>query len=38
MTEPLHAGHAARDSLLAALLAADGFTALANVFEHKQGC
>ncbi len=37
MTKPLHVGHAARNGLLAALLAADGFTASANAFEHKQG-
>ncbi len=37
MTKPLHVGHAARNGMLAALLAADGFTASANVFEHKQG-
>jgi 2-methylcitrate dehydratase PrpD len=37
MTKPLHVGHAARNGMLAALLAADGFTASANAFEHKQG-
>ena len=30
-------GHAARNGLLAALLAADGFTSSPNAFEHKQG-
>lgn len=37
MTKPLHVGHAARNGLLAALLAADGFSSAANAFEHKQG-
>jgi 2-methylcitrate dehydratase PrpD len=37
MTKPLHVGHAARNGMLAALLAADGFTASAGAFEHKQG-
>ena len=37
MTKPLHVGHAARNGMLAALLAADGFTSSANAFEHKQG-
>ncbi|MGE0222213.1 MAG: MmgE/PrpD family protein [Acetobacteraceae bacterium] len=37
MTKPLHVGHAARNGLLAALLAADGFTSSANAFEHRQG-
>ena len=37
MTKPLHVGHAARNGMLAALLAADGFTASADAFEHKQG-
>lgn len=37
MTKPLHVGHAARNGLLAALLASDGFTARADAFEHKQG-
>lgn len=37
MTKPLHVGHASRNGLLAALLAADDFTASANAFEHKQG-
>ena len=37
MTKPLHVGHCARNGLLAALLARDGFTANAGAFEHKQG-
>jgi 2-methylcitrate dehydratase PrpD len=37
MTKPLHVGHAARNGLLAALLAQEDFTASDNVFEHKQG-
>lgn len=37
MAKPLHVGHAARNGLLAALLASDGFTARADAFEHKQG-
>jgi 2-methylcitrate dehydratase PrpD len=37
MTKPLHVGHAARNGLLATLLAADGFTANPGAFEHKQG-
>jgi 2-methylcitrate dehydratase PrpD len=37
MTKPLHVGHAARNGLMAALLAADGFTAGADAFEHRQG-
>ena len=37
MTKPLHVGHAARNGMLAALLAADGFTAVPGAFEHKQG-
>jgi 2-methylcitrate dehydratase PrpD len=37
MTKPLHVGHASRNGLLAALLAADGFTANPGGFEHKQG-
>jgi 2-methylcitrate dehydratase PrpD len=37
MTKPLHVGHAARNGLLAALLAADGFTSSHGAFEHKQG-
>jgi 2-methylcitrate dehydratase PrpD len=37
MTKPLHVGHCARNGLLAALLARDGFTANPGAFEHKQG-
>ncbi len=38
MTKPLHVGHCARNGLLAARLAATGFTAnTRNVFEHEQG-
>jgi 2-methylcitrate dehydratase PrpD len=37
MTKPLHVGHCSRNGLLAALLAADGFTANPGTFEHRQG-
>jgi 2-methylcitrate dehydratase PrpD len=38
MAKPLHVGHAARNGLLAARLAQQGYSAnAANVFEHKQG-
>ena len=37
MTKPLHVGQAARDGLLAAQLAAGGFTANPDVFEAKEG-
>ena len=37
MTKPLHVGHCSRNGLLAALLAADGFTANAGALEHRQG-
>jgi len=37
MTKPLHVGHAARNGLLAAMLAREGFTAGNDAFEHKQG-
>jgi 2-methylcitrate dehydratase PrpD len=37
MTKPLHAGECARNGLLAALLAREGFTANSDAFEHKQG-
>jgi 2-methylcitrate dehydratase PrpD len=37
MTKPLHVGHAARNGLMAALLAADGFTAGTDTLEHAQG-
>jgi len=36
-TKPLHAGVAARNGLLAARLASQGFTASAEAFEHPQG-
>jgi 2-methylcitrate dehydratase PrpD len=37
MTKPLHVGHCSRNGLLAALLAADGFTANSGALEHRQG-
>ena len=37
MTKPLHAGHAAHDGVLAAMLGARGFTANAKAFEGKNG-
>jgi 2-methylcitrate dehydratase PrpD len=37
MTKPLHVGHCARNGLLAALLAREGFTANPGALEHKQG-
>ena len=37
MTKPLHVGHCARNGLLAALLAREGYTANTAVFEHHQG-
>ncbi len=37
MVKPLHVGHSTRNGLFAALLARDGFSANAGVFEHKQG-
>lgn len=37
MTKPLHVGLTARSGLMAALLAAEGFTGNADVFEHHQG-
>ena len=37
MTKPLHVGLCARAGMFAAKLAAKGFTASPNVFEHKQG-
>ncbi len=37
MTKPLHVGQSARNGLLAALLAQEGFTAAADAFEHRQG-
>ncbi len=37
MTKPLHAGHAARDGMLAVLLGAHGFTASASALEGRDG-
>ncbi|MGV8989227.1 MAG: MmgE/PrpD family protein [Cypionkella sp.] len=37
MAKPFHVGHCARNGLSAALLAAEGMTAAADVFEHAQG-
>jgi len=37
MTKPLHAGYAARNGVLAALLAREGFTASADALSHKLG-
>lgn len=37
MTKPLAAGHSARNGVLAALLAREGFTAPAAAFEHRYG-
>ncbi len=37
MVKPLHVGQAARDGLMAALLAREGFTANPAVLEHKEG-
>jgi 2-methylcitrate dehydratase PrpD len=37
MTKPLHVGHCSRNGAMAALLAREGFTANADVFEHRQG-
>lgn len=37
MTKPLHVGTAARNGLLAALLAKEGFTASGDAFEQSQG-
>jgi 2-methylcitrate dehydratase PrpD len=37
MTKPLHAGHAARNGLYAALLAAEEFTSSTDAIEHGQG-
>ncbi len=37
MAKPLHVGHAARNGMLAALLAQEGFTANADALEHEQG-
>jgi len=37
MAKPMHVGHATRSGLMAALLAAEGFTGNAEAFEHPQG-
>jgi 2-methylcitrate dehydratase PrpD len=37
MTKPLHAGRAAQSGVLAARLAANGFTAAADILEHRSG-
>ena len=37
MVKPLHVGQAARDGLMAALLASEGFSANPGALEHKQG-
>lgn len=37
MVKPLHVGHCARNGLLAATLAREGFTANPGAFEHQQG-
>ncbi len=37
MTKPLHAGYAARNGVLAALLAKEGFTAASDVLENRYG-
>ncbi|MCC7425906.1 MAG: MmgE/PrpD family protein [Alphaproteobacteria bacterium] len=37
MTKPFHVGHCARNGLLAALMAEQGFEARHGVFEHRQG-
>lgn len=37
MTKPFHVGHCARNGLLAALMAEQGFEARHGVMEHKQG-
>jgi len=37
MTKPLHIGHCARNGLMAALLAQNGFTANPRAFEHDHG-
>ncbi|WP_296250872.1 MmgE/PrpD family protein [Pseudomonas sp. UBA4194] len=37
MTKPYHVGHAARNGLMASLLAETGFTASQDAFEHRQG-
>jgi len=37
MAKPMHIGHASRSGLLAARLAAEGFTGMADALEHHQG-
>ncbi len=37
MTKPMHVGHTARNGLLAALMAQQGFTANPGALEHRQG-
>jgi 2-methylcitrate dehydratase PrpD len=37
MTKPLHAGYAARNGVLAALMARAGITATADIFDHRYG-
>lgn len=37
MTKPFHVGHCARNGLMAALMAQQGFTASLEAFEHPQG-
>lgn len=37
MTKPMHVGHCSKSGLYSALLAKNGFTAQADVFENKQG-
>ncbi|HET8996310.1 MAG TPA: MmgE/PrpD family protein, partial [Acetobacteraceae bacterium] len=37
MTKPMHVGHTARNGLLAALMAREGFTANPAALEHQQG-
>ncbi len=37
MTKPFHVGHCARDGLMAAMLARNGFTGSPTALEHKQG-
>src|SRR5262249_19224261 len=37
MAKPLHAGHAARNGVLATLLAAEGFSGAADIFEAPRG-
>jgi 2-methylcitrate dehydratase PrpD len=37
MTKPLHAGYAARNAVLAALMAREGVTASTDILEHKYG-